>query len=52
MYVTSSTTEADILRRIAEIENELNSCRMDPEEREALYDALDYLNSFLPKENY
>lgn len=51
MYVTSLTTESDIRRRIAEIENDLNY-RMDRDTRETLHDELDYLYSFLPEEKF
>ena len=51
MYVRMNTTQAEIQRKIREIEEELNENRwLSAEDRIALHDELDYLESFLPKE--
>ena len=48
MYVRKGTTQAQIKAQIEKVEHELNaSRRLSREDRQALYDELDYLYSFI-----
>ena len=48
MYVRSTTTQAQIQAQIERVENELSAnWRLSKEDRQALYDELDYLYSFV-----
>lgn len=51
MYVGPGTTQKQIKAEIARIEDELAYCRLTTEDRQALHEELDYLYSFLPREN-
>ena len=51
MYVRPYTTEEEIRKEIERIEQELRTVRT-PEEREAMFIELDYLNSFLPQDRF
>lgn len=51
MYVRPETTEKQIRREIEAIEEELRENKyLSDIDRISLYDELDYLESFLPKE--
>lgn len=50
MYVTPSTTAAEITAQIAEVKEALASDRLSRLDREAYRDELEYLESFLPQE--
>lgn len=52
MYVKPGTTLKEIECEIRKVREELDNRRLSTEAREALHDELDYLESFLPTENY
>lgn len=52
MYVTPTTTIEEIKDEIRRCEDQLYNVWLDPLDRQAIHTEIDYLESFLPKEDY